>query len=314
MLFSYRNLVTESSSWAYTGIPFHESINEIIGSVGQQLLQRAPSLSFQENNTTLLEEEFAKFRQRDFELDVHSASNSFSSCLIIMDENHRLPEWLSYHIYALPLRHLVVSNDPRSQTDPNIVFDKFRRLGIQIEVWDDSDFGYSRDWQAAEQQGNTSELTRIYKDRQKYFYEKCSNHLKTQNRSWTTFHDVDEYIVLDKHYINNTESLLQQPGSILKWLQEARQTKPKGIPQRYWTKDCITLSRTMYGTHPSSVSVIQKDVPEFLNASKFETLVCISALELFFYFRDVNNLSTHVDSLFSRLTLSFCLHALFYLT
>jgi hypothetical protein len=229
-------LAAEPSLRAYTGIPFHQNISGISDSVGQHLvLQRASSVD-DDNAAVLLEDEFAKFRQHDIELDMHSSNNSFSSCLIIMDENHRLPEWLSYHMYALPLRHLVVSNDPRSQTDPNIVFEKFRKLGIKIDVWNDSDFGYNRDWQDAEQKGDIEALTEIYEDRQKLFYKTCATYLKTQNRSWTTFHDVDEYIVLDKHHIKNTETLLQNPGSILKWLKEARQTKPAGVHEQYWTK------------------------------------------------------------------------------
>jgi hypothetical protein len=270
VMFSYMMIVDLQPQYR-TGISDLQKgiINGIIDTV-------APYFQERENETAvLMEEEFAKFRQRDAELNIHSANNSFSSCLIIMDENHRLTEWLAYHMYVLPLRHIVVSNDPRSQTDPNTILDKFRRLGIKIDVWNDTDFGYDKDWQSAEQNGDIKALTRIYEGRQTFFYEKCSNYLKTQNRSWTTFHDVDEYIVLDKHYINNTETRLLQPGSILKWFQEARQTKPADIDNQYWTKDCITLSRTMYGTHPSNISEIEKDVPKFVNASKFETLVGI---------------------------------------
>jgi hypothetical protein len=40
---------------------------------------------------------------------------SFSACLLIMDDNHRLSEWIAYHHFALPLRHLVVTVDPRNR-------------------------------------------------------------------------------------------------------------------------------------------------------------------------------------------------------
>jgi hypothetical protein len=290
LMFSYKMIADQRQLYTKeTSVPQKGIIHGITDSV-------APYFQDRENETiVLLEEEFAKFRKRDAELNIHSANHSFSSCLLIMDENHRLTEWLAYHIHALPLQHIVVANDPRSQTDPNIVFDKFRRLGLKIEVWNDTDFGFDRDWQSAEQNGDSNALINIHRKRQVTFYKQCSNYLKTQNRSWTTFHDVDEYIVLDKHYINNTDTRLQQPGSILKWFQEARQTKPVDIEKQYWTKDCITLSRTMYGTHPSNISEIEKDVPAFLNASKFETLVCLAAACIFCASHDL-----------SRLTFSFC--------
>jgi hypothetical protein len=37
--------------------------------------------------------------------DGHS---TFSSCLLVMDDNHRLAEWLAYHYHVLPLRYMVV--------------------------------------------------------------------------------------------------------------------------------------------------------------------------------------------------------------
>lgn len=34
--------------------------------------------------------------------------STFSSCLLVMDDNHRLTEWLAYHYHVLPLRYMVV--------------------------------------------------------------------------------------------------------------------------------------------------------------------------------------------------------------
>jgi hypothetical protein len=34
--------------------------------------------------------------------------SAFSSCLLVMDDNHRLTEWLAYHYHVLPLRYMVV--------------------------------------------------------------------------------------------------------------------------------------------------------------------------------------------------------------
>ena len=39
-------------------------------------------------------------------------NEGFSSCLLIMDDNHYLIEWLAYHYHVLPLRRLIVATDP----------------------------------------------------------------------------------------------------------------------------------------------------------------------------------------------------------
>ena len=52
----------------------------------------------------------------------------FSACILIMDDNHYLPEWLAYHYTFLPLRRLIVAVDPNSQTSPKPILDQFQDL------------------------------------------------------------------------------------------------------------------------------------------------------------------------------------------
>ena len=42
-----------------------------------------------------------------------------SACLLVNDENPRLPEWISYHYQTLPLRALIIAIDPASRSLPN---------------------------------------------------------------------------------------------------------------------------------------------------------------------------------------------------
>jgi hypothetical protein len=65
-------------------------------------------------------------------------SFNFSACLLIKDDNQILPEWIAYHYTVLPLRHLIVAVDPFSLTSPTPILDKFREIGMDIEVWRDS--------------------------------------------------------------------------------------------------------------------------------------------------------------------------------
>ena len=74
---------------------------------------------------------------------MHS-NESFSACLLVMDENFRLYEWLAYHYHVLKLRYLVITVDPISLLSPEPVLDLFRNeLNMTIISWTDSDFA---DW------------------------------------------------------------------------------------------------------------------------------------------------------------------------
>jgi len=61
---------------------------------------------------------------------------SFGCCLMIMDDNHYLVEFLAYHWYAMPLRHLTVLVDPKSRTSPFPVLDRWKnRIRVDVVDW-----------------------------------------------------------------------------------------------------------------------------------------------------------------------------------
>ena len=110
---------------------------------------------------------------------------SFSACLLTMDDAHFLIEWIAYHYHTLPLRHLIVAVDPHSQTSPSFVFDKWRNYtDLQIEEWTDLDFM---------DQVNQAD-TNGHRNRQKAFNQACLKTLKQANKTWTLMIDVDEYL------------------------------------------------------------------------------------------------------------------------
>ena len=59
---------------------------------------------------------------------------TFSACLLVKDDNQLLPEWLAYHYTTMPLRRLIVGVDPLSLTRAEPIFDKYRELGMEIDV------------------------------------------------------------------------------------------------------------------------------------------------------------------------------------
>jgi hypothetical protein len=63
--------------------------------------------------------------------------SSFSACLLVMDENFRLQEWIAYAYLTLPLRYLVVTVDPKSKFSPTEKLDIFRsELNMTIIEWE----------------------------------------------------------------------------------------------------------------------------------------------------------------------------------
>lgn len=192
---------------------------------------------------------------------------SFSACLLIMDDNHRLSEWIAYHYFAMPLRHLVVTVDPRSRTSPVKILDRWRPL-MNITLWSDADFNFNANMQALNETDGRAK-TNMHRKRQSEFYKSCALYLQKKKQTWTTFHDVDEFLTVDQHFVNNSDTLLKTPGSVLQMLRLVRSTEPNNT---HFQKNCITVPRVTYGSVESSTEEVQKDVPSFLDGKKFDTL------------------------------------------
>ena len=62
-----------------------------------------------------------------------------AACLLVNDENPRLPEWLAYHYHVLPLRHLTVAVDPASRSSPAEILGRWEGL-IDVRVWGEEDY------------------------------------------------------------------------------------------------------------------------------------------------------------------------------
>ena len=71
-------------------------------------------------------------------------NRGLSACLLVNDENPRLPEWLAYHYHILPLRSLIIAIDPSSRLSPDTILDRWTNdhteLGLDIQVWNDIDY------------------------------------------------------------------------------------------------------------------------------------------------------------------------------
>lgn len=218
-------------------------------------------------------------------------ASHFSACLLVMDDNPRLAEWLAYHYHVLPLRYLIVAVDPRSQTSPTFFFNRWRRLGMVVEEWTDHDFWRSRNMTGKEPSRTLDESTADlqtkrdrHRGRQKYFYRTCLERMQEQNRTWVTLNDSDEYLVynhaggvdfptwqdrMQKRHeaskIHGTKPRMQpsmtppttgDEGQMIHYIEHERAA---GLS--YYQSPCIGVPRLQFGTGESSESDVRARVP-----------------------------------------------------
>lgn len=128
---------------------------------------------------------------------------AFSACLMFMDDNAQLIEWLAYHYQTLPLRRLIIAVDPRSQTSPSKIIQRWKKKSkMDITEWTDIDFmpPTAMDAHLNVPPLNQDALTALFRRRQEEFYARCMARLKYEGQTWTALIDTDEYILLNQHY------------------------------------------------------------------------------------------------------------------
>jgi len=192
--------------------------------------------------------------------------DTFSACLLVMDDNHWLIEWLAYHYHTLPLRYLVVAVDPRSQTSPSHVLDRWRDTMTILE-WQDHDYMTVTERIEAEgivrnQPGNLTETLVRHRARQRIFYSKCMKKLKEEQRTWTLMTDTDEYLRINTKMANQINvgqhekrkienplaTRIEEPASIRSLLKAELQR-----PESSWSKSpCIQIPRIRFGAVESA--------------------------------------------------------------
>ena len=106
-------------------------------------------------------------------------TTGLSSCLLIMDDNHFLVEWLAYHYHSMPLRRLIVAVDPKSKTSPSEILDRYAsRELMHITIWSDTHYLPSY-------LDPDMDPVKLYHFRQDCFISSCLKTLKQENRTWT---------------------------------------------------------------------------------------------------------------------------------
>jgi len=118
-----------------------------------------------------------------------------SLCLMIMDANHEIIEWLAYHYYTLNVRRIIVYNDPKARTTPWPILQRWQPY-INITLWDDQRANY--------------ELKGVgHEGRQSSFYGDCYKTFAQEGRRWVAAFDPDEYATINERVYIEGEPMYQ---------------------------------------------------------------------------------------------------------
>jgi hypothetical protein len=167
-----------------------------------------------------------QFWENESDIPLHGGlNNSVSACLLVMDDNHRLVEWIAYHYFVMPLRHLILLPDSKSRTSPMEIVQRWKPY-MSIDVWNDGDFMTDALREFAKSKENSTDPGDgflVHTHRQETFYKQCAVHLQAKQRTWTIFSDVDEYWVINEDVVPDFDVRMQTSGAILNLLDEIRQ-------------------------------------------------------------------------------------------
>jgi len=159
---------------------------------------------------------------------------------------------------------------------------------MTIEVWSDSN--YTKKNLTIDRANDTlGQMTNKHRNRQTAFYRACQRHMQQEGRTWTSFHDVDEFLTVNGRVVKNSDLLVGQPGIILQMVKNyssqsnnntARAATGSGEEEFWYThfqqSCCVTIARALYSAKESTPDEIAWGFPISLagdfDARQFDTL------------------------------------------
>jgi hypothetical protein len=207
-----------------------------------------------------------------------SSKDRSAACLLVMDDNHFLIEWLAYHYHTMNLRSVTIVSDPNAQTTPRDILDRWNGL-MEIRQWTDLEYMTAEEFQQARQDvldyfgggggdednGISSKLVK-HRARQRLFYYKCLRQYKLEDKhSWVLLTDTDEFVTLNYPTIaesNLSAATMDQPGSIVRFLRQHvdhtpplqelnHENQPLYMLQ---SSPCIQIPRIRFGAQEADVA------------------------------------------------------------
>ena len=157
------------------------------------------------------------------------------ACLVVMDDNHWLIEWLAYHYTTLPLTNLILAVDPKSRTSPSEILSRWEDK-IHIDVlwnWNhlQDDGSGSLLWVYEEKRKGNNPV-RSFRAKQRDTYYHCLHRLRDDGVDWALLIDTDEFVKIPSPH---------------RTLEEYLSSK-RHVPDKQNNVTCLTLDRFGVGS------------------------------------------------------------------
>lgn len=219
-----------------------------------------------------------------------NSSEGIAVCFAFSDDNMILSEWIAYHFTTLPLRNLLVLQDPKSRTSPREILDRWNQsnLDIQVWLWRDEDFMRKSDLRRFKEMAkigtSKADHDRLLK-RQNAFAVACNKFFKKLENdrkiTWVGHFDVDEFVVPNRvahwetklakkklrqraTHLNNDRLYLDAIEMRSQMFRTLERTKQRSNSSSfltalevlnatrdfYTTPNCIPMGRWNHGTRP----------------------------------------------------------------
>jgi hypothetical protein len=228
---------------------------------------------------------------------------SIGACLMVKGDNDLLSEWIPYHFTVLPLRHLLVATDNNNTEDPQQVLDRWKlaNTGLNFKIVNVSSFEstmhgplqfdlekdlvrYNRDVQKKGQPTvNSTEDLLFQRDvahhhlmhKQTALISYCTNYMKEAGVRWVTYHDTDEFLVINRNEPSMDLSALADHywnATALDILQKHSTTNSSFKDQTCYVLPRVTVGATENFTCPEADDTVRFARRNFDHFSIFNTL------------------------------------------
>ena len=216
---------------------------------------------------------------RHISIPLKNDPNTFAACLLIMDDNHFLIEWIAYHYHVMPLRRLIILQDIKSITSPAPVLERWKNR-MNITQWFEKDI-YPHGNPNTKRNGKNKTLFGMYVTRQRDFVRQCLQTFHREGRGWVLLTDTDEYTMINENIQNpkhkptpasnifgNTTLPIpsqKEPGSVIKFLRNRDIIIPH-TGQHLWDNPCITMSRKVI---KKKAEFLSSQAPSYISSGQF---------------------------------------------
>lgn len=219
--------------------------------------------------------------QLDIQLPPFSREESFSGCILFLNQNHRMAEWIAYHYFALPLRTLFIAYDPKTKDRATKLIERWKNV-IHFVEWEDEDY-LPANWThgfVPDLKRKASLATVTHRQRQLRFHQKCHERSVEMGVRRTLLLDPDEYLRINPKVIPPTVVNTSEPGHITKLFQQLEAPNNTFLPEQEgvtYKANCSVYPRVQFTTlGPTNLYSVPKDVdytePDLVDPVYYNTL------------------------------------------